>query len=132
MQTERTPPYLVTLNENQELKIINTVKQNKFLGGIMQEDLQWQAHLDTGQDSLLTTVRKKLGALKYVGRGIPRKCSILLANGLIMSKILYLIPLYRGTFPKYLKKLQAVQNNTIRWITRVGKRKKRKKHLLNL
>ena len=46
----------------------------------------------------------------------------MIANGFIMSKIVYLIPLWAGTEKYLLKSLQIVQNKAARIVTRKGKR----------
>ena len=118
-----SPPQLTTFLENGDVKIVHALKSCNSLGGTLQNDLQWREHIETGENSLLSAVRKKLGALKYLGGGgIPRKSKLMLANGLILSKILYLLPLYGGTQIKYLRKIQVTMNNTIRFVTGMGRR----------
>ena len=51
---------------------------------------------------MMSSLRKKLGGLKYMSKCIPRKSKMILVNGLILSKILYLLPIYGGTCAKYL------------------------------
>ncbi len=55
------------------------------------------------------------------------KGKLLLANRYIMSRIIYLIPLWGGKDFKYRRKVQAVMNETVRWISRFGKRTKKLK-----
>ena len=76
---------------------------------------------------MLAKLRQKLGMLKYLGGTIPEKSKLQLVNGMILSRIIYLIPLYGGTYPKYLDKLQAIMNNSIRFVTGYGKRTKTRK-----
>ena len=73
--------------------------------------------LETGEDVILPSRRKKLGILKYLGRNILKSSKLLLANDLILGKINYLLPLYGGTPTKYLDKIQVILNNTVWFIT---------------
>ena len=116
------PPKLITFNEQGHIKEVNPSKEEKCLGARLQGDMQWKAHIDTGKDALLPTLRKKLGALKYLAKNIPRHGRQLLANSLILGKINNLLPLYGGTQPKYLNKLQVVMNNAARFVSGAGRR----------
>ena len=75
-----------------------------------------------GEKAILPTLRSKLGALKYCCRKLPISSRKLLATGLIVSRLVYLLPVYGGTCRKYFNKLQVVLNNTARFVTGLGKR----------
>ena len=117
-----SPPTLRTLTDNGDIKIVQTKDSNICLGGTIQKDLQWKAQLETGEKATLPILRKKLGILKFVGRHVPREGKLLLANGIILGKLNYLMVLYGGTQEKYLSKIQVVCNNVIRFVTGAGKR----------
>ena len=114
------PPELRTLDTQGNVKIVKASTNEKCLGGNLQNSLQWQSLLETGQDALIPTLRKRLGNLKYLAGNIPENCKILLINGLIQGKINYLLPVYGGTQEKYKRKIQAIMNNSIRWATGGG------------
>ena len=116
------PPHLITTNIQGNIKRINASQNEKCLGATLQNTMQWQAFLETGKDPLLPTLRKKLGVLKYIGRNMPQRSRQLLATGLILGKMNYLLPLYGGTQEKYLNKLQILLNKTVRFITRAHSR----------
>ena len=46
----------------------------------------------------------------------------ILAEGLILSKVKYLIPLWGGTTENHIRKVQVVLNKTARTVTGLGKR----------
>ena len=119
-----SPPQLVTLMDKGHIKVIKAQHSNKILGGILQNDLQWNAHMESGEEPLLSALRKKLGTIKYLAKNAPTKTKLLLVNGLLLSKILYLLPLYGGTQQKYLNKIQVIMNNSIRFVTGLHKRSK--------
>ena len=116
------PPSLTTYNHQGDIKVVRASKSEKCLGGIMQQDLQWRALIETGTDALLPSLRKKLGILKHLAKNIPRPGRHLLANGLILGRINYLLPIYGGTQAKYLNKIQVVMNNSVRFVTGAGRR----------
>ena len=69
---------------------------------------------------------KKLGALKHISRHIPRYCRLTLANGLIISKVLYLLPIWWGTYSNQLNKMQSLMNKTSRWVNNLSRKTKTK------
>ena len=117
-------PELVTKDENGEDLVIKPGMSIRILGGNFHRNLSWSAHLEVGELPLLPTLRKRLGALKHLSKGIPKKCRLILANGFIMSKIIYLIPLWGGTYTKQMGKVQTIMNMTARWITDDSRRTK--------
>ena len=72
--------------------------------------MSWQAHIKTGEKALLGEVRKK-----------PRQSRKVLASSLIVSKLMYLIPIWGGTTRNYMTKLQVTLNNTARFVTGIVK-----------
>ena len=94
----------------------------RILGINLQSNMAWNAHLETGEKSLLPRVRRQLGALKHLGTKIPLKCRRNLANGLLISKLTYLIQIWGNTTCNYTNKVQILQNKAARWITGKNKR----------
>ena len=115
-----------TVNDKGEPKIVTPTQSIRVLGGNLQQNLGWDAHLENGELALPPALRKRLGALKHLGKEIPTKCRLTLANGIIMSKVIYLLPLWGGTYLKQLRKIQVLLNKVARWILNVGKRVKTK------
>ena len=117
-------PEIVTTDEAGEELIIKPEMSLRILGGNFHRNLSWTAHLEVGENPLLPTLRKRLGALKHLSKEIPKKCRLLLANGFIMSKIVYLIPLWGGTYNKQMGKVQTIMNMTARWINNASRKTK--------
>ena len=116
------PPSLLTWTDKGNIKEVIAQTSATCLGGILQRDLQWKCQIETGENAILPVLRKKLGAMKFIGRRIPRAGKLLLANALILGKLNYLLVLYGGTQEKYLRKLQVLCNNTIRFVTGANRR----------
>ena len=116
------PPTLETEDDQGNPKVVRASKDERCLGGRLQNDLQWRSQIESGKDALLPALRRKLGILKFLARNIPKSSRKLLANGIIIGRINYLLPLYGGTLSKYQKKIQVVMNNTARFATGAGRR----------
>ena len=123
-KTKGDPPHLDVITDKGNLKRLNAKTENIFLGTTLHENLKWGAHIDTGEEPMLSSLRKKLGSLKHMSKYLPQKTKLILANGLILSKILYILPIYGGTCNKYLKKIQVLMNKTIRFVTKKNRRTK--------
>ena len=90
----------------------------KLLGLNISSNLTWTHHLETGKEAVFSKCKKRLGALKFVGKNASVKTKKLLANACIMSKLLYGITIW-GTLGRknITKKAQIVQNLVCCWIT---------------
>ena len=71
-----------------------------------------------GETSLVKALTTRLGALKKVGRIVSFKNRKMIAEGLIMSKLSYLIPLWAGCESYLMQALQKIQNKAARVVTR--------------
>ena len=120
-------PVLITRDSQGNIKEVYPNKNERCLGGTLQHNLTWQAMLDTGEDTLIPILRKKLGILKYLSKNIPQKSRLLLANSLLIGKINYLLPIYGGAPKKYLDQIQRIMNNSVRFITGASRREKSEK-----
>ena len=119
-----SPPELVTVKSDGSQKIIKSLRDCILLGGTLQNNLAWAAHIDSGEEALVPETRKKLGVLKHLGRRIPEHSRRLLAEGLVLSKLRYLIPIWGGTSAKYLKMTQTPLNDTARFVSNRNRRTK--------
>ena len=121
------PPKLETTLPNGDNKTIHHSKYIRLLEGNLQNDMTWRGHIEMGKKALLPSVRSKLGGLKLLAKQIPEKGCLILANGLILSKINYLIPVWGGTHVSNLRKVQCLLNSTARFVLNVGKKDQNKK-----
>ena len=114
-------PTLDVMKPNGEWKNIKPKKHVKLLGGYPQQNSSWEAHLEGAEKALLPEIRRKIGAIKHLGRNIPRNTKLKLANGFIISMLLYLLPVWGGTPDKYLNKVQILMNKLARHINNQGR-----------
>ena len=78
--------------------------------------------LTSGEKALLSNLRSKLGGLKHLGKQLPVKCRKMLATGLIMSSVTYMIQVWGEATQNYLRQVQSVLNCTARYVTGAGRR----------
>ena len=86
----------------------------------LQSDLSWRSHLESGEKPLLQTLRKRLGALCHLGKTIPKSGRLVLLNGLILSKIIYMIAIWGGIHQVHIDKVQKLINKTARYVLQGG------------
>ena len=105
--------------KNDKGENITPTNTAKILGITFNKSLNWKDMLETGKEALTTKLKKKLGALKHVSKFASYNSRVRLANGCIMSKIIYGIQVWGlHCRPSSLKKVKSVQYNTLKWVTR--------------
>ena len=80
-------PPQITVKPDGMLKLITASDSIRLLGANLHKDMIWKSHLETGEKVILPALRSTIGALKFISHNIPVKSCLLLANGLIISKI---------------------------------------------
>ena len=103
----------LTLNTGKE--IITPSRTETLLGFKLHENMGFSEYIMDSKDSLIKTLNKRIGALKKIRKAASFKAKLNIANGIVMSKILYLLPLYAGC-PDYL--LRAIQTKKLRLCAR--------------
>ena len=117
-----SPPSLTVRETSGEQKVIQTVKHLRLLGVNIQDDFLWKAHLVDGEKAVLPALRQKIGSLKNISSQLPRKSHATLANGIILSKINYIIHVWGGAHEKFIKKLQIILNTSAQFVCNAKKR----------
>ena len=78
------------------------------------------AHLLSGEKAIIPSIRKKLGALWLTTRYLSTESRLRLANGLIISRIVYIIQLRGICKISWVRKTQIVLNSAARYVLRKG------------
>ena len=125
----RTPTLNVTDDRGQP-KEIKVSEYCRLLGGNFSNNLEWKSQLESGEKSVLPGVRSKLGALRHVADEIPEKGRKLLTEGIIISRLAYLIPVWGGAPKKYIKKVQVLLNKAARLVLKAGRMTSSKKLMM--
>ena len=97
---------------------IETTDTEKLLGGFIHQDLKWAEHIVDNDKSLVRSLTTRLNALKKICGYSCLKTRLMVANGIFLSKLIYLIPLWGGASGYLLKILQVIQNKATRYITK--------------
>ena len=116
------PPQITVQKPDGTLKQITAATSCRLLGTNINQDITWKHHLEQGKKALLPALRSLIGMLTHIGKNIPVNSKILLANGLIVSKVTYLIQMWGGLTLRYTKKIQRLLNKCARVITGASKK----------
>ena len=87
--------------------IIVPTESEKLLGGILHQDLGWGLLIRDHKASLLNQLNSRMYGLRKVSRNACFNTKLMVANGVFMSKMAYLITLWGSGAHQYL--LRAVQ-----------------------
>ena len=105
----------ITLNTGSE--VITPEFSGKMLGGLIACDFSWNSHLKDDENSLFRQVMTRVNALNKISRYSGFKTRKMIANGIVMSKLTYLIQLWGGCSKHLILCLQLLQNRAARIVT---------------
>ena len=91
--TDGEPPHLEVTTPQGELKTIRSADHCRLLGANIYKNMSWSAQLETGKKASLKNIRSIIGSLKHISKNIPFHSKLLLAYGLVMGRVAYLMPL---------------------------------------
>ena len=104
----------LNLNLPYENSKINSSQICKYLGVLLDDKLNFKPHILQLETKLAKAVGSlSLSKLRHI---LPLSALRLLYYSLIHSHLLYALPIWGSTFPAYFKKLQCLQNKSIRII----------------
>ena len=92
----------------------------RLLGAEVHHNLGWREHILDSDNSMVKSLNKRLGALKKVQKMASFKSRKLIAEGIFMSKLIYLMPLWAGCEDYLIKVLQVIQNKAARSVAKLG------------
>ena len=73
-KTPGTPPSLSVLKDDGTTKIGQDSQHTRELGANLENNMLWNAHLETGAKALLPSIRSQLGRLKSLRQSCPTVC----------------------------------------------------------
>ena len=109
-----------------------TSKVEKLLGLLLHEGLKFQEYIMGNEKSLLKTLNTRLKAIVKLRKVASFKTRVMVANGIFMSKLCYVITVWGGCEEYLMNGLQIVQNKVMRAVCKRGKRYPIKKMLKEL
>ena len=95
--------------------------EERLLGVHIHQDLRWREQILDNKDSLIKSLNKRQGALKKLSKVASPQTIKKIADGLFMSKLIYLMPVWGGCENYLIKSLQVVQNKVARTVTKLDK-----------
>ena len=99
-------------------KLLYPTPTEKLLGAWVHQDLKWSEHLQDNHESLLRALGTRLSAIKKISRIASLKTRKMIANGVFISKLSYLISVCGGCEGYLCRSLQVIQNKVARVVTR--------------
>ena len=90
----------------------------RLLGVQVHQDLGFGQHLVEGRNSLLCGLTRRISALKSISKVANFKTRLNVCSALVVSSILYMLPLYGGAPDYMLAALQKKLNQAMRVVTR--------------
>ena len=94
--------------------------KEKLLGAQISQDLKWKQHILGSDESLTRQLTSRINGLSLLSSRSSLDTKLMVANGIVMSKICYLIQLWGGCEEYLLKALQVLQNKAARIVTGSG------------
>ena len=92
---------------------IDPSKTEKLLGGVICEDMKWKEHILGSDQSLVRQLTSRMNGLLKVSSRAPFSTRLMVANGIFISKLCYLIQVWGGC----VKALPILQNEAARLVT---------------
>ena len=108
----------ITLNTGSE--IITPSESERLLGAQVSNNFLWNEHVFGNDKSMVKLITSRINALLKISWSADFKTRKMIANGIVMSRIVYLIQVYGNASEYLLGFLQVLQNKAARIVTRLG------------
>jgi hypothetical protein len=89
--------------------VIKPTETETLLGGHIHQSLQWNQHIRDNKSSMVRQLTSRTNGLKIMSKNATFSTRLMVANGVVMSKLVYLITLWGGAQQYLLKALQVQQ-----------------------
>ena len=99
--------------------IITPSSKEKLLGCWVSDNLKWSEHIQDNKESLILALTARLAALKLISKISTFKNRKMLANGIFLSKLSYMLAVWGGCSAVLKKSLQIIQNKVARVVTKL-------------
>ena len=108
-----------TITINTPTAVIKPSTVERLLGAQVHKDMHWKEHLLENDDALLKSLNKRTGAIKKINGAASFKTRKMIANGIYMSKLIYLMPVWLGCEEYLVNALQVSMNKVARLVTKL-------------
>ena len=89
----------------------------KMLGCNISSNFSWNHHLRDDEYSLNRQLTSRINPLRKISYSASFATRKMIANGIVLSRIIYVIQIWGGTHDYLLKMLQILQNKAARFVT---------------
>ena len=110
-----------TVNIHTPTAVISPSPVERLLGAQVHQDLHWREHIMDNKDALIKSLNIRVGALKKISIMASFRTRKIIANGIFMSKLIYLMPVWMGCEEYLADALQVSQNKAARTVTRLDR-----------
>ena len=86
----------------------------KLLGGVVSQDGKWKHHILSSDQSLIKQITSRINGLCLISPRASFHTRLMVANGIVISKLCYLIQLWGGCQGYLLDSLQVLQTRAAR------------------
>ena len=106
-------------------------ESEKLLGCHLHQSMQWNLHIRDHSKSIVKQLTTRVNGLKKIAKNASFKTKLMVANGAVMSKLVYLISVWGGAQQYLLEILQVQQLTAARTVCGFFSRFWSKKKLLD-
>ena len=99
---------------------ITPVENARLLGLEIHQSLKWKEHLQNNQNSMTSSLAKRINAFKRIANNASFKTRLNVANACFMSTVTYMIVVWGGTESYLIKSIQVMQNRVARYVTKLS------------
>ena len=100
-------------------ELISPSENERLLGAQISNDFTWNAHIMGEDNSMCSALTTRVNALKKVCWSADFKTRKMVANAIVMSRLVYLVQLYGDGKDYLLASLQVLENKAARAVTRL-------------
>ena len=115
---KRSGNFGIKLDTGSEL--ISPSDNERLLGAQVSNNFTWNAHINGTEKSMCKQLTSRVNALSKISWSADFQTRKMVANALVMSRLVYVIQLYGNAKDYLLKSLQVLQNKAARTVTRSG------------
>ena len=117
MKHKKYDNFGIVLDTGQEM--VEPVDNEKLLGCSISNNFKYDNHIRDNEKSMIKILNSRINALRKTSYIATFKTRKMIAEGIIMSNILYIITVYGSCSNYLLSLLQVVQNSAARCVTRL-------------
>ena len=92
----------------------------RLLGAEIHHNMGWREHILDSENSMVKSLNKRLGALRKIQKTASFETRKMIATGIFMSKLIYLMPLWSGCDEYLVRALQVIQNKAARSVSKLS------------